>query len=62
MVMMNRDNFYHVLHFDVMLYGMYQRTLHYRHLPNIPLDEGELRAFVLEKMPTLKNKPFTIEF
>lgn len=50
------------LYFDVMLDGMFQRTLQYKYYKNIPIDESKLKEYVEKKMPTLKGKNFTIEF
>lgn len=46
--------------FDVMVGERFYKTLRYRHSGTFPLKEEELRDFVLAKLPTLKNKNFTI--
>lgn len=50
------------LTFDVMLYGRYVCTLKYRYNPVFVLGSNELSDFVISKRPTLRNKPFRIEF
>jgi hypothetical protein len=50
------------LTFDVMLDGRYVCTLRYKYCPLFPVGERELRGFVVSKRPTLRNKPFRIEF
>lgn len=49
------------LTFDVMLHGRFVCTLRYRYCPLFPIEERELRDFVVSKRPTLRNKPFRIE-
>lgn len=46
------------LFIDVMLKGRFVATLRYRYCPAFP----ELSAFVVSKLPTLRNKPFNIVF
>lgn len=48
--------------FDVMLGDRYVCTLHYEYCPLFPIEERELHDFVVSKRPTLRNKPFRIEF
>lgn len=51
-----------ILKFDVMLNGRFVHSFKYEYCPLFPIDSEELKAFVLKKMPTLKNKDFRIEF
>lgn len=46
--------------FDVMLGDRWQCTLTYEYCPLFPLDEQDLRKFIEEQRPTLKNKPYKI--
>ena len=46
--------------FDVMLGARWQCTLTYEYCPLFPLDEQDLRKFIEEQRPTLKNKPYRI--
>ena len=48
--------------FDVMLYDRFVCTLRYKYCPLFPIEERELHDFVVSKRPTLRNKPFRIEF
>lgn len=48
--------------FDVMLGDRWQCTLTYEYCPLFPLDEQDLREFIEEQRPTLKNKPYIIAF
>lgn len=50
------------LFIDIMLRGRFVHTLRYRYCPAFPPREEELRAFVIGKLPTLRNKPFKILF
>ncbi len=52
-----------ILNFDVMLNGRFVHSFRYEYCPSISNRfREELKAFVLKKMPTLKNKDFRIEF
>lgn len=53
---------YRVVYLDIMIGGLFICQLTYRYCPLFALDSEELRNFVLEKRPTLRNKKFTIEF
>ena len=46
--------------FDVMLNGRYQCTLKYRYCPLFPIEESDIRKFVVEQRPTLRHTDFTI--
>ena len=48
--------------FDVMLHDRFVCTLRYKYCPLFPIEERELHDFVVSKRPTLRNKPFRIEF
>lgn len=48
--------------FDVMLGDRWQCTLTYEYCTLFPLDEQDLREFIEEQRPTLKNKPYRIAF
>mgnify|MGYP006874329338 FL=1 len=48
------------IRFDVMLGGRWQCTLTYRYCPLFPLDIEDIRRFIEEQRPTLKNKPYKI--
>lgn len=50
------------LKFDVMLNGRFICTLRYECKPPFIITDEELVAFVISKLPTLKNKPFNIAF
>lgn len=50
------------LTFDVMLGDRYVCTLTYRYCQLFPIDADELRAFVVSKRPTLRNRRFRIAF
>lgn len=48
--------------FDVMLDERFIKTFKYEYCPLFPLEENELRDFVISKLPTLRNKNFQILF
>ena len=48
------------IYVDVMRNGFFVKTLPYRHHEVMRLDEEKLRAFVLQKLPTLKGKEFDL--
>ena len=50
------------IYIDVMRNGFFVKTLPYKHHADIKLDEEKLRAFVLQKLPTLKGKDFDIYY
>ena len=45
---------------DVMIGERFIKTLPYKHHEVRKLDEEKLRAFVLQKLPTLKDKEFDL--
>ena len=48
------------IYIDVMRNGFFVKTLPYKHHEVMKLDEEKLRAFVLQKLPTLKDKDFDL--
>lgn len=48
------------IYIDVMRNGFFVKTLPYKHHEVMRLDEEKLRAFVLQKLPTLKDKDFDL--
>lgn len=51
-----------IVYLDIMLDGRFYVQLIYRYCPLFPLEEKEIRDFVISKRPSLKNKDFTISF
>ena len=50
------------IYVDVMQNGLFVKTLPYKYHEVMKLDEEKLRAFVLQKLPTLKDKEFDIYY
>lgn len=50
------------LTFDVMLHDRYVCTMKYRYCPLFMIDVRELENYVTSRRPSLKGKPFRIEF
>lgn len=50
------------LTFDVMLHDRYVCTMKYRYCPLFMIDIRELEDYVTSRRPSLKGKPFRIEF
>lgn len=50
------------LTFDVMLHDRYVCTMKYRYCPLFPIDAKKLEDYVTSRRPSLKGKPFRIEF
>lgn len=48
------------IYIDVMVGERFIKTLPYKHHEVMKLDEEKLRAFVLQKLPTLKDKDFDL--
>ena len=48
------------IYIDVMIGERFIKTLPYKHHEVMRLDEDKLRAFVLQKLPTLKDKYFDL--
>lgn len=48
------------IYIDVMIGERFIKTLPYKHHEVMKLDEEKLRAFVLQKLPTLKDKDFDL--
>ena len=47
---------------DIMVNGKFYKQLTYYYRKLFIIDADEVKAFVLQKLPTLKNKEFTIKF
>ena len=50
------------LTFDVMCEEMFITTMHYEHCSLFKLDLKALYRYIIERLPTLKNKTFSICF
>lgn len=52
------------VYIDVMVLGgvKFYCTLPFRYNPTIPIDEEEVKKYVISKCPTLKYQPFTVAF
>ena len=50
------------VYLDIMVNGMFYKQLTYYYSELFIIDADEVKAFVLKKLPTLKNKDFTIKF
>ena len=48
------------IYIDVMIGERFIKTFPYKHHEVMKLDEEKLRAFVLQKLPTLKDKEFDL--
>lgn len=51
-----------ILHIDVMLHDRFQCTIHYPYNPLFAIDHADLTAYILRKVPSLKNKPYMLHF
>ena len=47
---------------DIMVQDKFYKQLTYNYSELFMIDADEVKAFVLKKLPTLKNKEFTIKF
>ena len=47
---------------DIMIQDKFYNQLTYYYSELFIIDADEVKAFVLQKLPTLKNKEFTIKF
>ena len=47
---------------DIMIQDKFYKQLTYNYSEVFIIDADEVKAFVLKKLPTLKNKEFTIKF
>ena len=47
---------------DIMIQDKFYKQLTYNYSKLFIIDADEVKAFVLQKLPTLKNKEFTIKF
>lgn len=51
-----------IIYLDIMVKDRFVTQIPYPHCTLFPIDSEELKIFVLEKRPSLKNKDFRIEF
>lgn len=51
---------YKVIHFDIMLNGMFVFQLAYRHCPIFKLDIDDVRQEIYKRRPSLQNKRIEI--
>ena len=51
-----------IIHLDIMVKDKFVTQIPYPYCPLFPIDLEELKSFVFEKRPSLKNKDFKIEF
>ena len=50
------------VYLDIMRQDKFYKQLAYNYSELFIIDADEVKAFVLQKLPTLKNKEFTIKF
>ena len=50
------------VYLDIMIQDKFYKQLTYNYSELFIIDADEVKAFVLKKLPTLKNKEFTIKF
>ena len=50
------------VYLDIMVNGKFYKQLTYNYSKLFIIDADEVKAFVLQKLATLKNKEFTIKF
>ena len=50
------------VYLDIMVNGKFYKQLTYNYSKLFIIDADEVKAFVLQKLPTLMNKEFTIKF
>ena len=50
------------VYLDIMVNGKFYKQLTYNYSELFIIDADDVKAFVLKKLPTLKNKEFTIKF
>ena len=50
------------VYLDIMIQDKFYKQLTYYYSKLFIIDAVEVKAFVLKKLPTLKNKEFTIKF
>lgn len=50
------------VYLDIMIQDKFYKQLTYYYSKLFIIDGNEVKAFVLQKLPTLKNKEFTIKF
>ena len=51
-----------IVYLDIMIQDKFYKQLTYNYSELFMIDADEVKAFVLKKLPTLKNKEFTIKF
>lgn len=50
------------VYLDIMIQDKFYKQLAYNYSELFMIDADDVKAFVLQKLPTLKNKDFTIKF
>lgn len=50
------------VYLDIMIQDKFYKQLAYNYSELFMIDADDVKAFVLKKLPTLKNKDFTIKF
>ena len=50
------------VYLDIMIQDKFYKQLAYNYSELFMIDADDVKAFVLKKLPTLKNKEFTIKF
>ena len=51
-----------IIYLDIMIKDRFITQIPYPYCPLFPIDLEELRSFIEDKRPSLKNKDFRIEF
>nr|DAP89541.1 MAG TPA: hypothetical protein [Caudoviricetes sp.] len=51
-----------IIYLDIMIKDRFITQIPYPYCPLFPIDSEELRSFIEDKRPSLKNKDFRIEF
>lgn len=51
-----------IVYLDIMVQDKFYKQLTYNYSEQFMIDADDVKAFVLKKLPTLKNKEFTIKF
>lgn len=60
--MTNKEKRTKTIYLDIMVNDSFYCQIPMEYCPLFPLEEDEVRKFVLEKRPLLKNKKFVINF
>ena len=50
------------IYLDIMVKGKFYKQIPMQYCPLFPIEEEDLIKFVLDRLPSLKNKDFTINF